>query len=185
MSAEELLNLVIQESNKEAYEELYLSFYPGLLQFAFHKIGNLESAEDIVQDVLLQLWNRRSRIVLIENLNSYLLKAVKYKILDNISCQRYKDIYLKSLEHAMMPYQENTDFKARESSFKSLIDAEIDKLPPRMKESFLLSRNAGLSHQEIANQLGISIHTVSTNIKLALKILKIKLLNTSVLILFC
>lgn len=183
-SEEELLALVCNNDDKGAYERLYCRLYPNLLRFAYSKTANLEESEDIVQDILLQLWNRRHKIILIERLESYLIKAVKYKVLDQIGKQKNQAIYMQSIDLALTTYTTDTDFLVRESLFKDYIDHALNSLPPRMREAFLLSRENGLSHEEIAIQLGISQHTVATHIKNALKILKKKLLTNSFMVLF-
>ncbi len=68
-----------------------------------------------------------------------------------------------------------TDFLIRENDLKNLIEKEIQALPPRMKEVFQLSRKDKLSHKEIANLMDISEQTVSTQIKKALRILRVRL----------
>lgn len=183
-SDEELLDLLCKFDDKAAYEQLYGRLYAGLLRFAYSKTGNLEESEDLVQDILLQLWNRRHKIVLIEKLENYLLKAVKYKVLDQIGKRKNKDAYIQSIDLALNSFTSDTDFLARESLFKEYIDDALKSLPLRMREAFLLSREKGMTHEEIALQLGISPHTVSTHIKNALKILRKKLLTTSFLVLF-
>lgn len=184
LTDEDLFELLVSENSSVAYERLYLKYYPLLLRFAFNKLGDFSKAEDITQEVLMQLWKRRSNIRLIGKLNNYLIKAIKYKILDDYSKQRYKDLLSLEVEKSIQTYSENTDHLIRESTLKQIITSEISKLPPRMKTTFLLSRNEGLTHEEIAQQLGISVHTVSTNIRNAIKILKNKILTFSVLCLF-
>ncbi|ERJ61368.1 RNA polymerase sigma factor [Sphingobacterium paucimobilis] len=179
---EELLQLVRDQDSRVAYEELYKRFYAVLLRLAYQKIADFAAAEDIVQDILLQVWKRRTRIVLKERLASYLAKAVKYKVLDIIAKNKNKDLYLSAVGDELTGIISNTDYAARESLFKEYIDEELSKLPPRMRETFLLSREEGLTHEEIASQLGISIHTVSTHITKAISILKKKLLINSFLV---
>lgn len=184
LSDEELLDSVCIADSRSAYEKIYVKFYPDMLRYAHSKLASLEEAEDIVQDILLQIWNRRKQIVLQEKLNNYLIKAVKYKILDHISKSKRHKVYLQSIDQFMHQVIANTDFTARESLFKNYIESEIEKLPPRMRQAFLLSRNENLSHEEIAAQLGLSVHTVSTHIKSAIKILKKKLLIYSFFMIF-
>ena len=68
-----------------------------------------------------------------------------------------------------------TDFLVRENDLKALIEKEIHLLPPKMREVFILSRNKRMSHREIADVLAISEQTVSTHIKRALRVLRIRL----------
>ena len=68
-----------------------------------------------------------------------------------------------------------TDYAIREKQLASIIEREIDALPPRMREIFILSRRANLSHKQIAQQLDLSELTVKTQVKHALKILRTRL----------
>lgn len=179
---EKLLEQVCNADSKEAYEVLYKRFYAKLLRQCYQKLGELPAAEDIVQDILLQLWNRRKRIVLQEKLEGYLMKAVKYKVIDFIAKKKNNSIYLSSIDQTLTDIVSNTDHSVRESLFKDYINDELKKLPPRMRTAFLLSRDEGLSHAEIAEQLDISVHTVSTHITKAITILKRNLLTNSFLV---
>lgn len=174
LSDEELFALVVASSNHEAYEELFERFYADLIRYTYARVGEFYLAEDIVQEVLMSIWRRRKSTIVPKMVKAYFLQAVKYKIADEISKIKYGKEYLESLE---IPITANTDFKVRESMLQAKIDQEIEKLPKRMKEVFILSRNENMSHQEIADHLGLSVHTVSTQIKKTLKLLRSRLLS--------
>ncbi len=77
-----------------------------------------------------------------------------------------------------------TDHQVRARELELLIQQEINALPPKMKAVFLLSRQAGYSHREIADEMGIAEQTVSKQITNALKVLKVKLGVISILLFF-
>lgn len=174
LSDEELFELVATSSNHEAYERLFERYYADLIRYTYSRVGEFYLAEDIVQEVLMSIWRRRKSVIVPKTVKAYFFQAIKYKIADEISKIKYGKEYLESLE---IPITANTDFKVRESMLQAKIDQEIEKLPKRMKEVFILSRKENMSHQEIADHLGLSVHTVSTQIKKTLKLLRSRLLS--------
>jgi RNA polymerase sigma factor (sigma-70 family) len=109
------------------------------------------------------------------SLPSYLFTAVRNKALDLFSHKKVEAKYLASLQNFIEDAGVQTDFLIRENDLKNLIEKEIQSLPPRMKEAFQLSRKEKLSHKEIAHLMDISEQTVSTQIKKALRILRVRL----------
>lgn len=172
LSDEELFSCLSSNDSKQAFELIYKKHYPSLLRYSYSKVGDFEQAEDIVQEVLMQLWSRRFELSFHTSVNNYLRRAVKYKIIDLISKMKHRKTYLDSLEYVEQSSVSDTDYLLRESLFREMIEQEIDKLPKRMKEVFIMSRYEYMSHQEIADKLGLSVHTVSTQIKKTLKILR-------------
>ncbi|RYE13029.1 MAG: sigma-70 family RNA polymerase sigma factor [Sphingobacteriales bacterium] len=83
--------------------------------------------------------------------------------------------YINSLAASINEGNCSTDHKVRESSLAAIIEKEINELPEKMREVFVLSRKHHLSHKEIALQLGIEETTVKRQISNALKILRVKL----------
>ncbi|MNY60229.1 RNA polymerase sigma factor [compost metagenome] len=83
--------------------------------------------------------------------------------------------YLDSLVEALDEGVYVTDLAIREKEYAEIIKAEIEALPPRMREVFLLHRNEGLTYKEIAEQLGTSELTVATQVKKSLKTLRLRL----------
>jgi len=92
--------------------------------------------------------------------------------------------YLNSLQEFIDKGEYSTDLLLRERELNLIIEKEIQALPPRMREVFMLSRNEGLTHKQIAQRLGTSEQTVTTQIRNSLKVLRLKLGSLFVLMLF-
>lgn len=157
-----------------AYQELYDRYHSILYLYTIKKINNSEDSYDLVQDIFVNIWTKRQSLRIKESFKSYIFTAVRNKILDKISHEKVQEKYIQSLEKKLFQIQ-NTDYLIREKELNDLINKEIDTMPPRMKEIFHLSRKEYLNNDEIAIKLSISKSTVETQIKRALKILKIKL----------
>eukprot|EP01137_Pigoraptor_chileana_P036483 Opistho-2@32153 len=164
----ELLGLLL-EDNETAFEEIYRRYFQKLYALAKRRLYDNQQTEDIIHDLFLNLWLNRQKIQ-IDSLQNYLLRSVKYRVLDALDHHTVKQNFLDYQLHinqssniteenilyadAMRLYQENLIF-----------------LPEKCREVFLLSRT-GLSQKEIAIQLGISENTVENHIAKALRLLK-------------
>lgn len=169
------LTTLLQEGDEKAFTEIFERYHSLLYIYAHKKLNNKQEAQDIIQEVLTTLWTRRSDFFMQTSLSSYLFTAVRNKALDLFSHKKVEAKYLTSLQNFIDDAGIQTDFLIRENDLKNLIEKEIQSLPPRMKEVFQLSRKGRLTHKEIANLLDISEQTVSTQIKKALRILRVRL----------
>jgi RNA polymerase sigma-70 factor (ECF subfamily) len=128
-----------------------------------------------VQDLFIRLWSNRESFLLKTSLPSYLFRAVRNRALDIFAHKKIKSDYVASFQEFIDLPQSTTDYLVREKDISALIDREIQSLPPKMREIFILSRKENYSHKEIAKKIGISEETVTKQIKRALKILRLRL----------
>lgn len=164
-----------KEGDDIAFREIYLRYDKLLYLYAFKKLRNREEAKDVIQDVFTWLLNNRSGIHLTGGLSGYLYKAVLYKIFDIFKHKGIIKKYVESGEHYLELNAVETDYLIREKDIAALIEREIATMPPKMREIYTLKRKDYLSTKEIAGQLGLSEHTVSTQLKRALKHLRLKI----------
>lgn len=169
------LILLLNKDDDAAFREIYLRYDKLLYLYAYKKLRNKEEAKDVVQDVFTWLLNNRKEIHLKVCLSAYLYKAVLHKIFDIFKHKGIIKKYAESGEHYIELDSVETDYLVREKDITALIAQEIAAMPPKMREIYLLKRKSYLSTKEIALQLGISEHTVSTQLKRAMKHLRIKL----------
>ncbi|MEN6455873.1 MAG: RNA polymerase sigma-70 factor [Prolixibacteraceae bacterium] len=169
----------LQQDDRKVFELIFKFYYTGLVVYAERIIGNTEMSEDIVQWVFMKLWEERKSLR-IDSLRSYLGVAVKNRSIDLIRSQRVQDRYLEYLREREIE-QEESFYTFREMS--EMINQAIDKLPPRCREIFLMSRFRHMKTLEIARELQLSGRTVETQISHALKILRTELKDYFYLIL--
>jgi len=172
--ADNELVALLKEGDEAAYTVIYRRYFKLLYLHAFRRLGNEETAKDVIQEIFTVLWMKRGEIGQI-NLAAYLYTSIRNRIIDLYSREVVANKYLQSLRDFSNDYNETTDHLVRERDMSSLIEKEIRALPPRMREIFELSRKAHLSHKEIAGQLNISENTVATQMTRALKTLRVKL----------
>ncbi len=160
--------------DENAFKTLYDKYKGPLYVHAYKKLGDREGVRDLIQEIFLNIWEKRSTLTVQKCFSAYLHQAVRYKVMDIISAKyavaKYQH-FQSFLDSQTIP----TDYLIRESMLTSIITKEVDSLPPRMREVFLLSRSQRLNHQQIAEKLGISIQSVRSHIKNALRILRVNL----------
>ncbi|QHT71391.1 RNA polymerase sigma-70 factor [Rhodocytophaga rosea] len=159
--------------NVKAFETLFHRYYSTLCQYAYKFVKHQEVAEEIVSGLFAQIWQKRNELHITSAVRSYLFTSVKHASFN----------YLKS-QYARFPFQsenlENQHLQALspddELSYQELqtiLQHGIQALPERCRIIFSLSRNAGLSYEEIAAELGISKKTVKAQMGIALHKLRL------------
>jgi RNA polymerase sigma-70 factor (ECF subfamily) len=166
----DLFRLTQKENDTKAYEILYYRYWPKLINAAYKRLASRQKAEDLVQELFLNVYQRRSQIEFSTSLQSYLNQALKYRILNEYRTANtraaYKDFFLSTI----CKNDFANEVEARELSQK--IETVLASLPEKCRQVFLLSRKENRSNKEIAEQLNISVSTVEKHIVKALKILR-------------
>jgi len=171
---QELISL-LKDNSQSAFTQIY-DRYQGLLFVYACKITKDESeAEDIVQEVLFYLWDKRNVIKFEGSLSSYLYSAVRYKFFNLLDRKKVRVNYAESIQVFIDQEDVQADHMVRERDLSVLIEKEIALLPPKMREIFEMSRKRHLSHKEISHKLGVSEKTVKNQVNNALKTLRVKL----------
>ncbi|MCG8474788.1 MAG: RNA polymerase sigma-70 factor [Cytophagales bacterium] len=161
---------LLRLEDTEFFKAVYFKYANALFQYSFQYTLDKAQAEDVVQEVFLDLWKNRKKIKIKTTLQAYLYSMVKYKNLNSL--RRQQTLPHIPLDEINSPVQaETTD---TEDAFRTekLIQQKIDELPAQTRETFRLSRFDGLTYQEIATIQGISIKTVETQISRSLKKLR-------------
>jgi RNA polymerase sigma-70 factor (ECF subfamily) len=174
LSDEELLK-EFQAGKTQAFELIY-NRYKGLLYIhAYKMLQDEDEAKDVVQELFTKLYARAGILLLKTTFSAYLYTSVRNRILDIIAHKKIKTDYLASLEEFVHMGVYTTDHFIREKELAFQIEKEVSLLPEKMRLIFEMSRNANLSHKEIAAKLDISDKTVKKQINNAIKLIKVKL----------
>ena len=137
--------------------------------FALRIVGNVEVAEDLVVDAFTNVWQKISHDSEIDNFRSYMYMAVRNECLKYLRSQKET----VGLEEISEVDEETIDTSERDAK----IWKAIEKLPPKCRRVFLLSKRDGLSNEEIAEEMGISIKTVKNQMTKAFNNLREALSN--------
>lgn len=167
---QELLGL-LKQGNDLAFVEIYNRYWDKLFAVAYHRSGDEQDAEEIVQDVFLSLWNRRLSLDLTHSISTYLSVAVKYQVINKLSRQHRKILHLSTLDGEDAG-EESTDLWFNEKELKQQIEKSINALPEKCRIVFLMSREEDKTAKQIAKELNISEKTVEAHMSRALKDLR-------------
>ncbi|WP_256003998.1 RNA polymerase sigma factor [Pedobacter deserti] len=178
------LTLLLKSGNHSAYAEIYNRYKKLLYAFALKRLDSEQEVEDILHELFLSLWNRRTQLNDNTLLAPYLYNAVRYQIINVFSKRKLSERYLDSFNEYLNNEisAEETDYLIRHKELAALIEKEIAALPDKMRQVFQLSRQDGYSRKQIAAELELSEETVKSHMHHALKILKTKLGTMSVLL---
>lgn len=156
-----------------AFDAIYERYSRKLYGFVLRYIKQEADAEEIVQEVFLKIWKSRSHIDVYSSFESFLF-TIAYNF--TISLLRKRVNEKKYLEHLRERQQiERAVDLMDEIQYNELnerVNSLLKKLTPRQREIFMLSRYEGLSHEEIAKKLNISVNTIKNHLVSALSFLK-------------
>jgi len=170
----ELFDLV-KEGSAKAFSEIYDRYWALLYKHAYRLLKDKELAQDVVQEVFLNLWDKINVIDIQFSISPYLYRAVRNKVLNLIQKDKVKDNYTQSFINFVANSEAITDYRLRERLLKEKIEKEVAALPSKMREVFKMSRIQNMSHKQIAEKLNLSDKTVKKQMSNAIHILRIKL----------
>lgn len=177
----ELLSKKIsQNSDQQAFKELYLVYFDRLYKFAFSILHSSEFAEEAVNDVFLNIWQKRSSLKNIESLKNYLFISTKNTSFNYLS--KFRKERNTTLDDVLVRFE--IDDLTPETAFftaeiRKEIEQAINQLPPKTKLVFQMAKVEGLKYKEIAQILDISVNTIDNHIATAIKKLCVTLKNIS------
>lgn len=173
----------IRLDDRRAFEQVFRESYRPLTAYAFRFVRELPTAENIVQDVFLKLWQNRHQLVITTSLAHYLFRSVRNHSLNHLDKTKVRSEYLKMQINRT---EDDEDYSAfyPEIGLLDKIETAIRALPTKRQEIFRMAREEGLKYREIADQLNLSVKTVETQMTLALKQLRDALKEYHHLVLF-
>ncbi|MDC6367536.1 MULTISPECIES: RNA polymerase sigma factor [Flavobacteriaceae] len=172
----------LKTGDRNAYQSIYLMYYESLFKYVYHLCNNEALTEDLVQDTLMTLWDKRRKLVTGKSLKSYLYTTAKNKFIDHYRKRKNRSELLEQLRMERIVELEYGETSLVEDRLK-LLRQNIEKLPPRKKEILLLSKIERLKHKEIAQLLDISERTVEAHIRQAMIYLKKTMAASSIIVL--
>jgi RNA polymerase sigma-70 factor (family 1) len=168
---QELLGL-LREDDKNAFDELYHQYSKRLYIQAFKMLNDEIQSKDVVQEVFLQLWNKRATQQ-IESLNAYLYAITRFQVFKALrSGKSHVDVFDVEQE---LPLCRNTEYAIAEREVSTAFFSGLSDLPQKCRTIFTLSRVECLSNREISLRLSISPKTVENQITIAIRKLRVGL----------
>lgn len=163
------------ESDNRDFDQIYLENFPTLHRYAYTILNDKELAEEMVHQVFLKILERTEPVDLHTSLKSYLLRSVNNECLNYIKHQKVRQNYQSYATNSMQDKIEHPSNKLAYQELELHIAKAINDLPEQCRTIFQLSRFEELKYGEIAIQLGISVKTVESHMRKALKRLRLEL----------
>jgi len=157
--------------DRSLYNYFFNKYYPKLIWFALIYVKQHCLAEEIVSDVMLNIFKKRQRLAESENIEGYIFISVKNQSLKYLRKQK-NQIFIDNYENEadlLLTSRETPEFEYMTNEFQQIIRSAIDSLPPKRKLVFRMIKEEGLMYQDVAKLLDLSIKTVETHMGLALK----------------
>jgi RNA polymerase sigma-70 factor (ECF subfamily) len=170
----------VRRGDSTAFEALFLTYYERLVRFVYGYVKTRSVAEEVVQDVFFNIWSQRERWEVKGAVRTYLYAATRNRALNRLRRgdleQRWTDGGVDEADvAALVPRIALADERVELAELDAAIRQAIDRLPPRCRETFVLSRQHHLSYEQIALVMEISVKTVQEQIARALRSLRASL----------
>ncbi|HWV75399.1 MAG TPA: RNA polymerase sigma-70 factor [Pseudosphingobacterium sp.] len=165
----------LEAGSESVFTAIYEQYWASLFKYVIRILPEEDEAADVVQETFVTFWELRSRLAKVRSIKAYLFIMAR-----NLAFKRFREnLKQETVEDRLVEFYANTDVSMEQmielKDLADLIDAEIGRLPEKMREVFVLSRKEHLSYQEIAERLEISDETVKKQISRALKYLRVRM----------
>ncbi|CAG5002198.1 hypothetical protein DYBT9275_02835 [Dyadobacter sp. CECT 9275] len=162
----ELLEKVAQ-GDEQAFSSIFYMFHQELGDYVLRLTKSLPLTEEIVQDIFLKLWTRREQLAGIQNFRAYLFTATRNHAFNILRNEARKAILYQNWV-SELPHSEDPDAVQDHEKYYSFLEAAIAHLAPQQQKVWRMSREDGMKHEEIAENLQLSKETVKRHISLAM-----------------
>ena len=173
-TSERKLQERIRAGDESAFDTLFRSHYAHLVRMAESVVRERALAEEVAQEVMLELWRRRETLRVEQTFHAYLLRSTRNRALNQVRHQRVvaREAAIAAIDSPSAPSVEE---EMLGTELEQAVRAAIDALPEKCREVFQLSREHGLRYAEIASTLEISVKTVEKRMGQALAELRDRL----------
>jgi len=165
----------VQRNSEEAFTELYHRFWKKLFIVAANKLQDKAVAEELAQDLLADVWQRRHSIRITTTLQAYMAVSMKYKIIDYLAHLNHRQKYQAYIQSTGVPLDHGTEKWLNFEELRARLEQYVKDLPEKCRLVYQLSKEQGYKNRQIAQEQGISEKTVEAHLTRALKVLRHKL----------
>ncbi|MEI6949050.1 RNA polymerase sigma-70 factor [Paraflavisolibacter sp. H34] len=160
----------LSQGNEDALVFIYRKYWERLFLSAFNVLKDKEACEDIVQEIFIQLWQKRDRLTITVSLSAYLFTATRYQVFHALKKGAGRQELFEGLEERLTT--DAPDVPLYVKDIQARVHAAVENLPEKCRNIYQLSREQHLSYKEIADRLQVSPKTVENQMTIALKKLR-------------
>ena len=173
MLEDQILLEAIREGNEEAYNQMFVRFYAPLCEYASQFVSDTD-AEEIVQEMMIYIWENRKHLFVEKSFKSYLFVSIKNRCFNAIRDRRSRERIQHFVYEKLMDRMDDPDYYLL-NELAINIEKSIEALPEGYRETFRMSRFGEMPNAQIAKHFNVSVKTVEYRITQSLKILRDKL----------
>lgn len=166
----------MSEGNEKAFADLFHRYRNKIYTIAFKLTASEENSEEIVQDVFMKVWKKRSSLEGVDNFDPWLFILARNTIYSFLRSKAAREIHAPLTEEELLGVADDADLRIKEKEFQQFLKQAVDRLPPQQKQVYQLSKDAQLSYAEIGSQLDIAPETARKHLQYALKSIRAYLL---------
>ena len=156
----------------EGFEKIYNLYATKMYQIGCSQLEDAEVTKEIVQEIFKSLWERKHSLEVKGSIENYLMKALKYRVIDHFRAETSKDRLYKKVLSDYSDEDYYTDNELAFNELKSRVDILVSKLSPQCRKTYEMSREKGFSNKEIASSLSISQRAVAYHLATAISLLR-------------
>lgn len=158
--------------DKTSFEKLFHDYYEVLCNFAFSTLSDREASEDIVQEVFVNIWHHKDDIEVRTNLRNYLFTSVRNKAIERLRRLKLEQKYKNTITNI-----DDNPFDDYENEIERMLIVNklyhsIDKLPDRCRQIFKMAKIEGMTYQQIADDISLSVKTIESQMRRAFILLR-------------
>lgn len=162
----------IAAGNETAFTQLFHYYTPRLLPFVTRLTRDDQQAKEVIQETFLRIWINRKELTKVKQPSSWIYRIASNVSINYLRTKGNQRKLLQKLTIAGVHHDKSTDAVIDSKELHGIIHRAVAELPERRQQIYRLSREQGLSHQQIADELGLSINTVKNQIGIALKFIQ-------------
>jgi len=163
------LLLRLKQGDEKAFTQLFYAYKDKLFGFVLSITHSEEKAEDVVQDVFTKIWQNRNSIGAIENFNAYIFRITQNQAIDYLRQFSKETLAISALTKKQEHLTASTPVDMLlNKEINNQIENAISQLPPQQKKIYILHKEQGFKHEEIAQQLNLSLSTIQNHMGQAL-----------------
>lgn len=170
---EKELLLRIAEGDERAFKELFSIYIPFLLPTVLKLVKESSIADDILQEVFMRIWLYRDKLPLVESPRSWVLKIAYNRVFSYKAGQEKYSFHLRRIADGQARTSQETEEELAYQGLKRLLGEAVERLPPQQRKVYQLSRDNGMSLQQVADYLDLSIQTVKNTLGKAMQSIRV------------
>ncbi|OCX52793.1 hypothetical protein BEL04_00200 [Mucilaginibacter sp. PPCGB 2223] len=170
--------VALDEAMELLFSDIFRSHENALYTLAFRLTKDDALAKDIIQEVFIKLWDLRHTISEIENIDAFLFKLTRNKVMDFLRKTAADERLKMAIWEGMSQTLDQPASGLEQKEYHIVIAKAIAALPPKRREIYRLKMDEGLNYQQIADELNISRHTVKHQVSFALQSVRAFILSS-------